>query len=386
MKYVQSTQVSGIVISACLAVAGSAGLAHAQSVEGGVGVQNRSIAYVMVYENRSIYQAKDVKTQCPVGLNDGPPEQFKKLYPDTGERTVEGSRLAWEGELWNPTDKELVGAPYYEVQGRIGRGLNLDGKVGPNDYMSPEGGTGIDNQLYRTIGCTYNYRDGQTSTLTPQWRRASYNIFVIELTDVDSLSDDDDVTVTTYRGKDRIITDATGEEYLPGGTQTLDTRWGKRYIQTFKGKIKDGVLTTEAKDLIMPAASVYAPRDGAPDILYRDMRFELNLTDTQANGFMGAYADVWTWYYHSHKTRDSRHQAYGGTAGPTLWRALMKNADAYPDANGQNTAISTALDVKFVHVFTKHPDAAVASNTDKNAPTRTAAATGDVSTDARSRE
>ncbi len=358
--FILSTQVSAFAISASLALAGGMGAAHAQQVEGAVGVQNRSIGYVMVYENRSIYQAKDQKTQCPVALNDGPPEQFKKMFPEGTERTVEGTRLAWEGELWNPTAKDLK-VPYYEVQGTVGRGLNLDGKVDANDYVSPDTGEkGIDNQIFRAVGCTFNYRDGQTSTLTPQWRRATYNIFVIEITEVDSLQSDDDVTVTTYRGNDRLITDATGNEYLPGGSQTLDKRWGKRYIQSFKGKIKDGVLTTEAKDLIMPAASVYAPRDGAPDIIYKDMRFQLNVTDTQANGFMGGYADVWTWYYHSHKTRDSRHQAYGGTAGPTLYRALMKNADAYPDANGQNTAISTALDVKFVHVFVKHPDAQVA--------------------------
>ena len=383
MKHIiLSTQVSAFAISASLALVGGMGAAHAQQVEGAVGVQNRSIGYVMVYENRSIYQAKDQKTQCPVALNDGPPEQFKKMFPEGTERTVEGTRLAWEGELWNPTAKDLK-VPYYEVQGTVGRGLNLDGKVDANDYVSPDTGEkGIDNQIFRAVGCTFNYRDGQTSTLTPQWRRATYNIFVIELTDVDSLQADDDVTVTTYRGNDRLITDATGNEYLPGGTQTLDKRWGKRYIQSFKGKIKDGVLTTEAKDLIMPAASVYAPRDGAPDIIYKDMRFQLNVTDTQANGFMGGYADVWTWYYHSHKTRDSRHQAYGGTAGPTLYRALMKNADAYPDAKGQNTAISTALDVKFVHVFVKHPDAQVAGVVTRGETQAAEAA----ATDARTRE
>lgn len=383
MKHITSTHVSAAAISAVLALTSGARAADAQMSEGALGVQNRSIGYVMVYENRSIYQAKDTKTQCPVALNDGPPEQFKKLYPDTGERRVEDTRLAWEGELWNPSGKPL-NVPYYEVQGKVGRGMNLDGKVDENDYVDPDTGEkGIDNQIYRTVGCTFNYRDGQTSTLTPQWRRSSYNIFVIELTDVDSLSNDDDVTVTTYRGKDRLITDATGQEYLPGGTQTLDTRWGKRYIQAFKGKIKDGVLTTEAKDLIMPAASIYAPRDGAPDIIYRDIRFQLTLTDTQASGYMGGYADVWTWYYHSHKTRDSRHQAYGGTAGPTLYRALMKNADAYPDEKGQNTAISTALDVKFVHVFVQHPGAQVAGVVPKQNESQAAEAS---SGDARARE
>ena len=60
----------------------------------------------------------------------------------------------------------------------------------------------------------------------------------------------------------------------------------------------------------------------------------------------------------------------------------MKNADAYPDANGQNTAISTALDVKFVHVFVKHPDAQVAGVVTRGETQAAEAA----ATDARTRE
>ena len=32
---------------------------------------------------------------------------------------------------------------------RIGEGFNLDGKIKPNDFVSPDGEKGIDNQLYR---------------------------------------------------------------------------------------------------------------------------------------------------------------------------------------------------------------------------------------------
>ena len=79
MKTLKSTQVSAFALSAALALMSGMGAAHAQMAEGALGVQNRSIGYVMTFENRSIYQAKDAKTQCPVALNDGPPEQFKKL-------------------------------------------------------------------------------------------------------------------------------------------------------------------------------------------------------------------------------------------------------------------------------------------------------------------
>ena len=35
-----------------------------------------------------------------------------------------------------------------QVTSRIGEGFNLDGKIKPNDFVSPDGEKGIDNQLY----------------------------------------------------------------------------------------------------------------------------------------------------------------------------------------------------------------------------------------------
>ena len=354
------------LISSAVALFGGMSLAQAadSTTAAGAAVQtvlNRSIGYVMISENRAIYETHDGKTECPQGYNDGPREQFKLRNPDEAKRTVMNTRLSFESEVWHPaTTPDPL--PYHYIQGNTGEGLNLDGKVGPNDLSSPLGEKGIDNQMYRAIGCTRNFRaDGETSILTPQWRsRARYNTFMIELTDVDSLANDDDVTVTTYRGLDKLIADATGNSYLPGGTQTADTTWGKKFIQTFKGQIKDGVLTTEAKDLWMPTASVYDPRDGGPDTLYRAMRFKLNVAARSADGYMGGYADIESWYYASHNTRDALHQSYGGTSGPSMYRALMKLADYAPDKNGVNTAISSALNVRFTQVFVRHPDAQVA--------------------------
>ncbi len=371
--HMASTLFSGVC--ALLGVAGIAQAADAANAAGAVDtVQNRTIGYVMISENRAIYETKDGKTECPDGYNDGPREQFKLRWPDEKTRTVRNSRLQFEAELWNPvTTPDPL--PYHYIKGNTGEGLNLDGKAGPNDFTTPLGEKGIDNQMYRAIGCTRNFRaDGETSILTPQWRsRAPYNTYVIELTGVDSLANDDDVTVTTYRGLDKLIADATGNSYLPGGTQTADMKWGTKFIQQFHGKIVDGVLTTEAKDLWMPTASVYDPRDGGPDTLYRAMRFQLKLAARGAEGYMGGYADIESWYYASHNTRDSLHQSYGGTSGPSMYRALMKLADYAPDKTGQNTAISSALNVRFTQVFVKHPDATVAADV-KKAPTRTAEA------------
>jgi hypothetical protein len=57
----------------------------------------------------------------------------------------------------------------------------------------------------------------------------------------------------------------------------------------------------------------------------------------------------------------THHQSYGQESSPSLYRALHRVADAYPDpATGANTAVSTSISVKFKQVFIVHPPAVVA--------------------------
>ena len=48
---------------------------------------------------------------------------------------------------------------------RIGDGFNLDGKVKPADFVSPDGEKGIDNNLYRAWGCDAPWRGNGNATL-----------------------------------------------------------------------------------------------------------------------------------------------------------------------------------------------------------------------------
>src|SRR5690606_36561852 len=99
---------------------------------------------------------------------------------------------------------------------------------------------------------------------------------------------DDAVTVTFYRGQDRLLTDATGNKIMAGGSQRIDTRWGRKLIQQTRGKIVDGVLTTE------PLAEVIIPwmNLGVPTFqLIRDLQVQLNLTAENAEGLVAGYAD-----------------------------------------------------------------------------------------------
>ena len=338
------------------------GAATAMAAEGAASaLQNRSIGYVMTSELKAIYDTPDGKKECPNGLNDGPREQFKTLFPDDGKkRSLVETQLAREGEVWWPhTTPEQI--PFKLAVGKTAFGLNLDGKVGANDFTSPEGEKGIDDNLQTAWGCVANYRSSSYNLLAfNNWRKYPYNIIVIELTDVDSLVNDDDVTLTTYRGLDKLMTDATGGTYLPGGTQRIDMRWGKPFVQKFKGHIKDGVLITAGADYTMPSA---ANGSSLTNVHYYNTQWRLTVLPERAEGLMGGYMDIEDWNAASNQQRSTHHQAYGQAATPSIYRAMRQLAD-YKDAKtGEMSAISMALRVRFTQVFVKHPESTVAATT-----------------------
>jgi hypothetical protein len=336
--------------------AGVAGMMTAGIAGAADGVlKDRSIGYVMSEIYWGIYQTKDGKIECPNGFNDGPREQFKILFPDDGtKRTLSQTQLARESEIWFPhTTPEPY--PFHEAVGTTAFGLNLDGKVGPNDFTSPDGEKGIDNQMYRALGCISNYRgpDGTLYHFTNNYMQEfNYDRILVELTNVDNLLNDDDVSVSIYRGRDKLLTDATGNDYLPGGSQRVDTRWGKEFIRHFHGKIVNGVLTTDAVDVVLPATAAF---DDRTIQFIHGMRLKLKLTPQTAEGLMAGYTDVETFYRQLNESWSTHHQSYGQESSPSLYRALQRLADGYPDPKtGRNTAISSALEVKFKQVFIEH--------------------------------
>lgn len=312
----------------------------------------RSIAYAIYDIQWSVYQTKDGKEECPNGqIQLGPREQFKAQFPSDGTvRKIIDTQLVREIDVWFPSDKPDQ-FEYREAGGKTAIGLDLDGKVKPTDFTSPEGKPGIDNQLFRVIGCMNNYRaEGSVLNFDKTFYKSmQFDRILVELTDVDSLINDDDVTITTYRGLDRLLNDATGNNYVPGGTQRLDLRFGKDFIHEGKGKIVNGVfVTTKALDVTMPHEAAFGDAGYA---WMRDARFELKLTPDRAEGLIGGYADIETWSYGRNRTWSTHHLSYGQQSSGSVYRVLRKLADGFPDPHtGANTAISSAYSVKMVQV------------------------------------
>ncbi|HEY6640899.1 hypothetical protein [Povalibacter sp.] len=322
-------------------------------------LRDQTIGFVLTTKAVAIWQSPDGKVECPNGVNDGPREQFKTLYPEEAGVRYKflETQLEREGQIWNPTTEPEPKLSFKEAQGTTAIGLNLDGKIGPHDFTSPDGEQGIDNQMYRVLGCVDNYRgpDGSYRHFIQDYmRKFNYNRFLIELTNVDDLTNDDEVDVTLYRGKDPLMVDATGG-FVSGSTQRVDFRWGKSFIYHLRGKIKDGVLTTEPHDVTFPESQAR----GVPYLSVRGWRVKLKLAPEGAEGLMAGYTDIERYYNSLGQNWSTHHRSYGAEPMTSEYRAMRKNADGYPDpATGENTAISMAWEVKFVQSFILHEEQA----------------------------
>ncbi len=347
-----------------LLFASALGTANAAALEDGASVlKDRSIAYVLNHRDWGVYQTADAKAECPNGQAEwGPRERFKAFYMSDGKkRTLEETQLAQEGAIWHP-DLEPDPYPYKEATGKVAYGLNLDGRVDSDDFTSPDGMQGVDNQRYRAIGCNDIFRGplGIVYDISNQYlRNLNYNRMIIELTDVDSLIDDDDVTVTIYRGRDRLLMDASGKNVIAGGTQRLDLRWGKSFIQRLHGKIAGGVLLTDTSDITVPYAVLRPLQES-----YLGARLQLSLTTERAEGVLAGYVKVDEWYQWLNKGWATVFQSYGRMAAASLYKRLRPLADGYPDpATGENTAISSAARMYFTQVYIERSESQVASGT-----------------------
>ena len=323
-----------------------------------------TIGYVATSMYWAVHQSADGKAECPNGLNEGPREHFKALFPADGtKRPVADTQLRREADGYFPTLNEEP-FKFHLSQSKIAKGLNLDGKIDENDFLSADGEKGIDNQLFRVLGCVRGYRapDGDAyffdnNTLVND----RYNRWLFELSGVDSLVNDDDITVTTYRGLDTLLKKADGNGMLAGGSQVVDVKWGARYVATLKGKIKDGLLTTDPTDVVFPWATFGIPTDRE----MRDMRMQIKILPTGGTGLIAGYTVLENWYRQTLRSSSTHHQAYGDVSLPSVYRALRRAADGHPDPKtGENTTLSSALDVTLTQVHIIHPDRPIAQAED----------------------
>jgi hypothetical protein len=257
----------------------------------------------------------------------------------------------------NPFAAEDPGQP--EVTSRIGEGFNLDGKIKPTDFVSPEGEQGIDNELYRAWGCDAPWRGNGNGTLVlrsnDKMIEGLYTI-VIRISGNQDPMNDDDATLEIGYSPDQIMKDARGNV---GADYSYRILKSEQYTK-LKARIKDGVVETTQADIHMPQIAWFANQNR--DAFFRQGKIRVvPNSDGTAAGLVGGYRDFRDLY-----TQNAFAQS-GGVQGVrehedhvALYYALRRHADGmYNAKTGRYDGISSAYRMKLVPVFVVDPDKAM---------------------------
>lgn len=260
-------------------------------------------------------------------------------------------------DVWaNPTlAPDIGGLP--PVSGNTGFGFNLDGKVKPTDFTTPDGETGIDNNYYRAAGCWVSYRGPAYHSqrgmgINGYMRDGLYTIVIVVSGDKDPMNDDS-ATLAFYQSKDRIVKDANGQVARDASFAIKPTT---RTQSIVKVKVSNGVIETQAPQEIRLRDEAW--NSAIPDQLKLDQG-QLKLTikaDGGFEGYLGGYRD-WKLMYKRQAVPARDTETLQGIDLPSFYYQLERYADFNPDpATGKNTEISTAYRIRAVPAFVLTPD------------------------------
>ena len=254
----------------------------------------------------------------------------------------------------NPFAAEDPGQP--QVTSRIGEGFNLDGKVKPNDFVSPDGEKGIDNQLYRAWGCDSPWRgDNGNGTLVlrsnDKMLEGLYTIVVRISGNKDPLNDDE-ATLEIGYSPDQIMKDARGNA---GADYSYRILQSEQYTK-LKARIKDGVAETEQADIHMPQIAWF--HNQQRDAFFRQGRIRVVINSGgTAEGLVGGYRSWRDLYAQNVFAQDGGQQGVREHEDHVaLYYALRRHADGmFNPQTGRHEGISSVYRLKLVPVFVVDP-------------------------------
>jgi hypothetical protein len=324
--------------------------------------------FVVNWFHMSTYSTDD---DCPGGVNPPAEQLFVKIMKDAGkgQEEIDKALKDFPNPMYfmapmrgridgkpanvyvNPTSEP---DPMIKIaQGKLSYGFNLDGKDGPNDFKDPDTGeTGIDNMLYRAVGCFNTQRGTPPSRPTfpaIQWDmlRDQMPAWLIEVKNIDDPKNDPDVDVTLYRATGPIMRNAAGEAQAD---QSFQADGNPRNTSKAKGHIKDGVLYTDTFDF-----NIIGDPFSVPEYHFHKAKLKLAMAADGVKGVIGGY-HPWRMLYASFAIGGSVNEANLSIDVPGIYYAMRKLADGDPDpATGENRDISATYAIEGVPAFVIPP-------------------------------
>ncbi|MET1755854.1 hypothetical protein ABVV53_10340 [Novosphingobium sp. RD2P27] len=268
---------------------------------------------------------------------------------DPGWRMVHGRNLKVEGiDLDGAgTSKKAAGAT-----------------CGHEEFQGLNGERGVDNQFYRVVGCTTGFQPtGQANGFQVEMHTGSWGI-LMTLKGVDDPRNDPEVEVGFFANSDPIQLSAAR---APLSHATYATESNPRYRATTRGRIVDGVLTSDPVDVRFHNV-VNSMND---DRELRSARVRMTFTpDGGLEGILAGYTPVESMYDLQFGARRSK-TAKGELAPERLrlgtsmgragalgyschgaYHAMLQAADGHKDpATGRCTSISTQYRIRLAPAF-----------------------------------
>lgn len=326
-------------------------------------VRGGEAGFVVSHIEFALSHAAEDTGACPDGLSESYRNRGDAFVgsPDLDQEKSESEEhpasLCMNPELGSPDPRFKVvtgdDVPVY--------GFDFDGQDSPGDLVGMNGETGVDNQFFRVIGCAKGYQpsgqgnDFATAMLTGSWG------LVITLSGVDDINKDDEVTVGIYANNDPIRL-SPSRDPLPYATYT--THPDSRYRAEARGRISDGVLTTEPLDLRYPSDTngMYLEN------ILRDAQLRMTFSEEGVlEGYISGYAPVEELYSANFGFRNATGQfaslrrKIGSSIGKAsamgytcegIYHALYEHADGHPDPEtGKNMSISLQYRIEAIPAF-----------------------------------
>ncbi len=256
----------------------------------------------------------------------------------------------------NPWATDDPGQP--QVTSRIGDGFNLDGKIKANDFVSPDGEKGIDNNLYRAWGCDAPWRGNGNATLhlraNDKMQDGLYTM-VIRISGNQDPMNDSDATVEIGYSPDKIVKDARGGLSLDYSYRILKSA---QYTK-LKAKIKNGVVETEqVEHLHAPRISWFYDQTGDANFTKGKIKLNIAADGLSGAGLIGGYRNWRDLYAENTFAQDGGQQGIREHEDHVaLYFALRRNADGqFNPKTGKNEGISSVYRIKFTSAYVVDPE------------------------------